>query len=76
MSLLETLKQGKSLKRFAVDSAAHTLFYGLIGGVVALTLGVPLEVYVTMSILGTAIQFLSGGFFGRFLDLLRKLAKV
>lgn len=76
MSLLEVVKHGKSLKRFAVDSAAHTLFYGAVGGVIALALGVPLEVYVTMSVLGTAIQFLSGGFFGRFLDLLRKLAGV
>jgi hypothetical protein len=32
-------------------------------------LGIELKLYLAMSIIGTAIQLLSGGFFGRFLDL-------
>lgn len=70
------LRQGKDLKKFIVDSTAHSLFYGVIGGVVAIALGIKPEVYITMSIIGTAIQFLSGGLFGRFLDFVRRLAKV
>ncbi len=76
MSFIHALRQGRGLKRFAVDSTAHSLFYGVIGGTIALALGVEFEVYVTMSIVGTAIQFLSGGVFGRFLDLIRHLANV
>ena len=76
MNLVDTLRQGKSLKRFAVDSTAHTVFYGVIGGIIAVALGIKPEVYITMSILGTTIQFLSGGFFGRFLDFIRRQANV
>lgn len=70
------LRQGRDLKKFVVDSTAHALFYGVIGGVIAIALGIKPEVYVTMSIIGTAVQFLSGGLFGRFLDFVRRLAKV
>lgn len=70
------LRQGRDLKKFIVDSTAHALFYGIIGGAIASALGVKPEVYVTMSIVGTAVQFLSGGLFGRFLDFVRRLAKV
>ena len=76
MSLVDALKQGRNLKRFAVDSTAHVIFYGVIGGIVAISLGIEPEIYITMSVIGTAIQFLSGGFFGRFLDFIRRLAKV
>ncbi|WP_455364294.1 hypothetical protein [[Eubacterium] cellulosolvens] len=76
MSLLDTARHGKGVKRFIIDSTAHTIFYGVIGGVIALALGIELEIYVAMSLIGTAIQFLSGGLFGRFLDLFRKIAKV
>jgi hypothetical protein len=76
MDILNTIKQEKNIKKFAVDSASHTLFYGVIGGIVALTLGIDFEIYITMSIIGTAIQFLSGGIFGKFLDFARRLAKV
>jgi hypothetical protein len=63
-------------KKFMVDSMAHTLFYGLLGAVIALALGIPFKTYLAMSIIGTIIQFLSGGFFGRFLDLVRRLMGV
>ena len=76
MSLLDTARHGKGVKRFIIDSTAHTIFYGVIGGVIALALGIELEIYVAMSLIGTAIQFLSGGLFGRFLDLVRRIAKV
>jgi hypothetical protein len=39
MSLWNTLKLDKNLKRFAVDSIAHTIFYGILGAVIALSLG-------------------------------------
>jgi hypothetical protein len=76
MSLWNTLKLDKNLKRFAVDSMAHTIFYGLLGAAIALALGIELKLYLAMSIIGTAVQLLSGGFFGRFLDLVRKLMGV
>ncbi|MBS7645427.1 MAG: hypothetical protein QW569_04380 [Candidatus Bathyarchaeia archaeon] len=76
MSLLNTFKFDKNLKRFAVDSIAHTIFYGVLGAVIALALGIELKVYLAMSIIGTAIQIVSGGFFGRFLDLVRRLMGV
>ncbi len=76
MDILNTIKQEKNIKKFAIDSASHTLFYGVIGGIVALTLGIEFEIYITMSVIGTAIQFLSGGIFGKFLDFVRRLAKV
>ena len=76
MSLWNTLKLDKNLKRFAVDSMAHTIFYGLLGAAIAFALGIELKLYLAMSIIGTAVQLLSGGFFGRFLDLVRKLMGV
>jgi hypothetical protein len=76
MSLFEVFKHERAIKRFAVDSLAHTMFYGLIGAGLAIALGIEPEIYITMSIIGTAIQFLSGGLFGRFLDFFRRLTKV
>ena len=76
MSLLEAARHGKGVKRFIIDSTAHTIFYGVIGGFIALALGIELEIYVAMSIVGTVVQFLSGGLFGKFLDIIRKIAKV
>ncbi|MGC8849018.1 MAG: hypothetical protein ACP5QI_00915 [Candidatus Bathyarchaeia archaeon] len=76
MSLLNTFKLDKNLKRFAVDSIAHTIFYGVLGAIIALALGIELKVYLAMSIIGTAVQIVSGGFFGRFLDLVRRLMGV
>lgn len=76
MSLMNTFKLDKSLKRFAVDSIAHTIFYGAVGGILALALGIEPKVYLTMSIIGTAIQLVSGGIFGKFLDQIRKLTGV
>jgi hypothetical protein len=76
MSQWNTFKLDKNLKRFAVDSIAHTIFYGILGAVIALALGIELKLYLAMSIIGTAIQLLSGGFFGRFLDLIRRLTGV
>ncbi len=75
MSFLDVFKYEHTIKRFAVDSLAHTAFYGLIGAGIAIALGIEPEVYITMSIVGTAIQLLSGGLFGRFLDFVRKIAK-
>jgi len=66
----------RNLKKFIVDSLAHTIFYGIIGAIIAIVLGIELKVYIAMSILGTAAQILSGGIFGRFLDFIRHLAKV
>jgi hypothetical protein len=63
-------------RKFIVDSMAHTLFYGFLGAVIALALGIELKLYLAMSIIGTAIQIISGGFFGRFLDLIRRLMGV
>ena len=76
MNALNILRQDRVLKKFLVDSTAHTIFYGIIGGIIALALGVQIEIYIAMSILGTIIQFISGGFFGKFLDFIRNLAKV
>jgi hypothetical protein len=76
MNLITILKHDRNVKRFAVDSVSHALFYGVIGGIIALALGIEFEIYITMSIIGTAIQFLSGGLFGRFLDFVRKIAQV
>ncbi len=76
MFVLNILKQDRNLKKFLVDSTAHTIFYGIIGSIVALSLGIKIEIYIAMSILGTIIQFISGGFFGKFLDFIRDLAKV
>jgi len=75
MSLLDVFKSEQAIKRFAVDSIAHTIFYGLIGAGIAIALGIEPKIYVTMSIVGTAIQLLSGGLFGRFLDYVRRIAK-
>ncbi|MGC8962047.1 MAG: hypothetical protein ACP5K1_06365, partial [Candidatus Bathyarchaeia archaeon] len=61
MSLLNTFKLDKNLKRFAVDSIAHTIFYGVLGAIVALALGIELKVYLAMSIIGSAVQIVSGG---------------
>jgi hypothetical protein len=76
MGPIESLKDWKSLKRFAVDSLAHTIFYGAVGLVIAMALGVDPELFMAMSIAGTAAQFLCGGIFGRFLDLVRRMAGV
>ena len=76
MITLNILRQDRNIKKFLVDSTAHTIFYGIIGSIVALSLGVKIEIYIAMSILGTIIQFISGGFFGKFLDFIRDLAKV
>jgi hypothetical protein len=76
MIVLNILRQDRNIKKFLVDSTAHTIFYGIIGSIVALSLGVKIEIYIAMSILGTIIQFISGGFFGKFLDFIRDLAKV
>ena len=70
------MKHGKSLKRFAVDSMAHTVFYGAVGLVIAMALGMDFELFMAMSIAGTIAQFLCGGIFGRFLDLVRRMAGV
>lgn len=75
MSLLDIFRYERAIKRFAVDSLAHTIFYGLIGAGIAITLGIEPKIYITMSIVGTAIQLLSGGLFGRFLDFIRKIAR-
>jgi hypothetical protein len=76
MIVLHMLRRDRNIKKFLVDSTAHTIFYGIIGSIVALSLGVKIEIYIAMSILGTIIQFMSGGFFGKFLDFVRDLAKV
>ena len=76
MIVVNILRQDRNIKKFLVDSTAHTIFYGIIGSIVALSLGVKIEIYIAMSILGTIIQFISGGFFGKFLDFIRDLAKV
>jgi hypothetical protein len=60
-------------RKFIVDSMAHTLFYGFLGAAIALALGIPFKTYLAMSIIGTVVQIISGGFFGRFLDLVRRL---
>ena len=76
MIALNILRQDRNIKKFLVDSTAHTIFYGIIGSIVALSIWVKIEIYIAMSILGTIIQFISGGFFGKFLDFIRDLAKV
>ena len=76
MSLFDVARQDRGWKRFIVDSAAHTLFYGVVGAGIALALGIDFEIYAVMSLLGTAIQFLSGGLFGKLLDAVRRLANV
>jgi hypothetical protein len=76
MIVVNILRQDRNIKKFLVDSTAHTIFYGIIGSIVALSLGVKFEIYIAMSILGTIIQFMSGGVFGKFLDFVRDLAKV
>jgi len=76
MSLFDNFKQDRVVKRFAVDSLAHSIFYGVIGGIIALALGIEPQIYITMSILGTAINFLSGGLFGKFLDFVRRVTNV
>lgn len=76
MDSIAQLKDWKSLKRFAVDSLAHAIFYGAVGVLIAVALGIDLELFMAMSIAGTAAQFLCGGLFGRFLDLVRRMAGV
>ncbi len=71
-----TLINKRNIKKFIVDSLAHIIFYGIIGSIIAIALGIEFKIYIAMSILGTVAQFLSGGFFGRFLDFIRRLAKV
>jgi hypothetical protein len=70
------MKKTFNFKKFMVDSMTHTLFYGLLGAVIALALGIELKLYLAMSIIGTVVQIISGGFFGRFLDLIRRLMGV
>ncbi len=72
MNFVNAFKERQAVKRFTVDSIAHMLFYGTIGGAIAIALGIEFEVFVTMSAIGTVIQFLGGGIFGRFLDSFRK----
>jgi len=70
------LKVNRNVRKFIADSLAHTVFYGILGAVIALAFGIELKVYVAMSIIGTVVQFLSGGVFGRFLDLVRRMVGV
>lgn len=76
MGSIAPSKDWKGLKRFAVDSLAHTIFYGAVGALIAMALGVDLELFMAMSIAGTIAQFICGGLFGRFLDLVRRMAGV
>jgi len=70
------LRVNRNVRKFIADSLAHTVFYGILGTVIALAFGIELKVYVAMSIIGTVVQFLSGGVFGRFLDLVRRMVGV
>jgi hypothetical protein len=73
MSLSDLFSSTRAVKRYIVDSVAHAMFYGLIGALIAYVLGIKLDIFITMSILGTTIQLFSGGIFGKFLDLVRKI---